>query len=341
MKVLLVKTSSLGDVIHALPAVTEAAQRLEALELTWVVEEDLADIVKMHPSVSRVIPVAIRRWRKSWWNSGAEVRHFATELRDTRYDAVVDSQGLVKSGLLTLPARGVIHGYNKRSARESLAAAFYRQNHNIDPNQHAVVRQKRLLAASLGYEVGPEIDYGISKGLRIEKDLLLLHGTTWSSKEWPLHFWQALADLVVKDGYRILLPAGSKDEKQTALTILGDRPGEVLFGKPLSELTEIIRTSAGAVSVDTGLGHLAGAMGVPLVALYGATDPMLTGATGDAIELIVSNHLPCIPCKKRTCGFRIKEYSSNIYPPCFEHATPERVWKALQLQIGVKGTRPG
>ena len=95
MKVLLVKTSSLGDVIHALPAVTEAAQHLEALELTWVVEEDLADIVKMHPSVARVIPVAIRRWRKSWWNSGAEVRHFATELRDTRYDAVVDSQGLV------------------------------------------------------------------------------------------------------------------------------------------------------------------------------------------------------------------------------------------------------
>ena len=198
MKVLLIKTSSLGDVIHAFPAVTEATRRLEALELAWVVEEGLDDLARMHPSVSRVIPVAIRRWRESWWHSMTEIRDFTAEVRDTSYDAIVDSQGLFKSGLLTIPTRGVVHGYNGRSARESLAAAFYQRRHDIDLNQHAVVRQKQLLAASLGYEARQEIDYGLSRRAEIEQSLLLLYGTTWSSKEWPLHYWQALADLVVK-----------------------------------------------------------------------------------------------------------------------------------------------
>ena len=341
MKVLLIKTSSLGDVIHALPAVTEANQRVKGLELTWVVEEGLVDIAGMHPSVTRVIPVANRRWRRAWWRYRAEIRAFVAELQDTEYDLVIDSQGLTKSGLLTVLARGEVHGYSNKSAKESLAASFYHRNYDIDLNQHAIVRQKQLLAASLGYQTGMEVDYGLRQAAGSEKNLFLLHGTTWPSKEWPLRHWQALADLVVEKGYRVLLPAGSDAERQTAKTILRDRPGEVLFGRSLSELAETIRQSAGAVSVDTGLGHLTAALGVPVVGLYGATDPVLTGVAGQRVGLIVSDYLPCIPCKKRECSFPIEEDSSSIYPPCFSQTTPERVWQALQLQIGSKDTRPG
>ena len=331
----------MGDVIHALPAVTEAVQRVKGMELAWIVEERLADLVRMHPSVARVIPVSIRRWRQSWWRYREEIRAFLAEVRDTEYDLVIDSQGLTKSGLLTVPARGEVHGYSSRSARESLAASFYQHNHDIDLNQHAVVRQKQLLAVSLGYQTGMEVDYGLRQAAGSEKNLFLLHGTAWPSKEWPLQHWQALADLMVEKGYRVLLPAGSDEERQTAETILRDRPGEVLFGRSLSELAEIIRQSAGAVSVDTGLGHLTAALGVPVVGLYGATDPVLTGVSGQGVDLIVSDYLPCIPCKKRACSFPIEEDSSSIYPPCFSQTTPERVWQALQLQIGSKDTRPG
>ena len=341
MKVLLIKTSSMGDVIHALPAVTEAVQRVKGMELAWIVEERLADLVRMHPSVARVIPVSIRRWRQSWWRYREEIRAFLAELRDTEYDLVIDSQGLIKSSLLTVPARGEVHGYAGGSTKEPLATAFYQHNHDISKEQHAVIRQKQLIAASLGYESDPEVVYGLKQAVATEKNLLLIHGTTWSSKEWPLRYWQVLAGLMVEDGYRVLLPAGSEAEKLTAEAIIGDRPGEVLFGRSLFELTERISRSAGAVSVDSGLGHLAVALGLPVVGLYGATDPVLTGLIGPGASLIVSDHLSCIPCKKRKCSFLIEEYSSNIYPPCFSQTSPESVWQALQLQIGSMDTRPG
>ena len=108
----------MGDVIHALPAVTEAIQRVKGMELTWIVEEGLADLARMHVSVARVIPVSIRRWRRSWWRYREEIRAFVAELRDTEYDVVIDTQGLIKSSLLSVPARGEVHGYAGGSARE-------------------------------------------------------------------------------------------------------------------------------------------------------------------------------------------------------------------------------
>ena len=341
MKLLLIKTSSMGDVIHTLPAVTEAVQHNRGMELTWIVEEGLVDLARMHPSVARVIPVSIRRWRRSWWRYREEICSFVAELRDTEYDLVIDSQGLIKSSLLTVPARGEVHGYAAGSAKERLAAALYQHEHEISKDQHAITRQKQLIAASLGYEASMEVVYGLRQTSGSEKSLLLIHGTTWSSKEWPLRYWQVLADLMVEDGYRVLLPAGSEAEKLRAEAIIRDRPGEVLFGRSLFELIETIGWSAGAVSVDSGLGHLAVALGLPVVGLYGATDPRLTGCIGPGVSMIVSDHLPCIPCKKKVCGFLFEEYSSSIYPPCFLQTTPEKVWHALQLQIGSKDTKLG
>ncbi len=340
MKVLLIKTSSLGDVIHTLPAVTEAAEQVEDLELTWIVEENLVDVVNMHPSVARVIPVAIRRWRRSWGRCWPEVRTFITELKDTQYDLVVDSQGLFKSALLTLAARGEIHGFGYGSARESLAAGLYRHRHAIDRTLHAVTRQKQILAASLGYPAGQAVSYGLQQRNDRQPEILFLHGTTWTSKEWPLSSWQTLADLVARQGYRVMVPAGNRQEEQTALAILRDLPGEVLVGMTLRTLTDAMRRCTAVVSVDTGLGHLAVALDLPTVGLYGATDPVLTGLSGQSVHVIVNDHLPCIPCKKRVCSFRNPGDSSNIYPPCFLQTTPERVWQALQRQIGSKDTRP-
>ena len=334
MNVLIVKTSSMGDVVHALPALSDAARLLSDAHFSWVVEESLQEIPRLHPGVSEVIPVAIRRWRKSWFSAGKEIMDFKNRLASDKFEVVIDSQGLLKSAVITRFAAGVRHGFDRRSAREPLASALYNRTHFVAPDLHAVQRQKSLFAQSLGYQFDSGIDYGI--GSRIGAGagpVMFLHGTSWASKEWPEVLWRSLAERVTAAGHELLIPAGGDREWQRAKRIAEGLPASVLKMQELHELIEMLKHCAGAVSVDTGLGHLAVALQVPVVGIYGSTDPGLTGLSGPGVELIVSNHLPCIPCRKRDCEFRKPDDSSSIYPPCYENTTPETVWLALQSQI--------
>ncbi len=332
MKVLLVKTSSLGDVIHALPAVTEALANNCDLQLDWVVEEKFRDIPLSHKGIHEVIPVAIRRWRSDWVGSWPEIKALIRRLRSTRYDRVIDSQGLIKSGLITRLAIGETHGYNRDSIRESLACFFYGQKHGVDQNQHAIYRQKQLLAASLDYQPKDVIDYGLTSATLKNKKIMLLHGTTWPSKEWPESAWTRLANLIRRDRFEVVVPAGNKQERERATRILGG-PAGLLDQLSLADLMTEMRQCVGAVAVDTGLGHLAPALGVPVIGLFGSTSPGLTGMLGPQSQTIASTHLPCIPCRKSECQFQKSGDSSNIYPPCFEQTSPETVWQALQLRL--------
>ena len=332
MKVLLVKTSSLGDVIHALPAVTEALSRSSDLQIDWLVEEKFRDIPDKHKGIHEVIPVSIRRWRSDWVGAWPEVRTLVKRLRSTHYDLVIDSQGLLKSGLITSFANGETHGYDRGSIRESVACLFYGKKHAVDKNQHAIYRQKQLLGASLGYRSKEVIDYGLATSTSKNKIIMLLHGTTWRSKEWPESAWAALANHILQDGFEVMVPAGNKQERERAIRILGGHTG-LLDQLSLGNLMSEMRRCAGAVAVDTGLGHLAPALGVPVVGLFGSTSPGLTGILGHQSQIIASTHLPCIPCRNRECQFQKPIDSSNIYPPCFEETSPETVWQALQLRL--------
>ena len=338
MKVLLVKTSSLGDVIHALPAVTEALAGCSDLQLDWVVEENFRDIPLSHEGVHEVIPVAIRRWRSDWVGAWPELRALIKRLRSAHYDYVIDSQGLIKSGLITGFVKGETHGYDRDSIRESLACLFYGREHAVDKNQHAIYRHKQLLAASLGYQSTKVLDYGLATSATKNNTIMLLHGTTWPSKEWPESSWAELANRIRQDGFDVMVPAGNTQERERAIRILGGRKG-LLDQLSLGDLMLKMQHCAGAVSVDTGLGHLAPALGVPVVGLFGSTSPGMTGILGSQSQTIASTHLPCIPCRKRECKFQKSADSSNIYPPCFEQTSPETVWQALQLQLRSMDTK--
>lgn len=342
MKVLIVKTSSMGDVIHALPAVTEAAKTFPDAEFSWVVEEDLSDIPAAHPAIGEVIPVAIRRWRKAIFSAGSEFMRFRRELASRQFDVVIDSQGLIKSALIARLATGVSHGFDGASAREPLASICYQKQHRVDPSRHAIDRQLSLFAQSLGYESSGEIDYGL-KADRIDtaSSIVLLHGTTWPSKEWPESCWRELAERAAVNGYDLVLPAGDDREHRRAQRISDGLSATIMMRPRLRELMAAISRAAGVVSVDTGLGHLGAAFSAPVIGIFGATDPRLTGMKGAKTQLIVSNHLPCIPCRKRDCQFRQDEDSSSIYPPCYEHTTPEAVWLALVSQIDNRPGNPG
>ena len=162
-RILFVKTSSLGDIVHNCPAVSDAARHLPEAVIDWVVEDAFAEVAALHASVRRVIPVALRRWRaaplaRATWSEAAA---FRAALRSERYDVIVDSQGLIKSALVSALARGCRHGLDRASAREPLAARFYNVVHPVPTGLHAVDRNRRLAAAALGYTPDAACEYGL------------------------------------------------------------------------------------------------------------------------------------------------------------------------------------
>ncbi len=328
MKVLLVKTSSMGDVIHTLPAVSDAAAALPGIRFDWVVEEGMAAIPGWHPAVDRVIPIALRRWRRSplaAWRRG-EWREYRHALTARQYDAVIDAQGLLKSAILSaLPARGPRHGYDRESAREPLAARFYQHRIRVPKDMHAVERSRHLLARALGYCV-PEAmgDYRLRERFAATirpRSLVFIHATTWPDKHWPESYWSELAGMALADGWTIELPWGDEAGHARARRIAGGRPGiEVLPRLGLEEIAQRLAGAAGIVSVDTGLSHLAAALDRPNVVLFGPTDPGLVGGYGRRQLCLRASECP--PVETRTD------------PQIFAPLTPAIVWAHLLQAVG-------
>ena len=288
MKVLVVKLSSLGDVIHTLPALSDAAAALPGIRFDWVVEEAFAEIPAWHSAVDRVIPVALRRWRKRPARdfTGPEWRGARAALRERRYDAVIDAQGLLKSALVSRLVRAPRWGLDKASARERLAALAYDHPVHVPRNMHPVERTRLLFARALDYPVPETLgDYGIREAITPAMDLppglLFFHGTSRAEKLWPEERWVALAETAEEAGYRVWLPRGSEEEEQRARRIAGSRRNaQVLPRLSLRELAAMLLRVSGAVAVDTGLGHLGAALAVPAVSLYGPTSTGLVGTYG-------------------------------------------------------------
>ena len=305
-RILLVKTSSLGDVIHNLPAVNDILQHAPEAYIDWVVEESFAEIPSLHPHVNSVFNVAFRRWRKNLFRqqTWSEIAAFKKAIRQNEYDAIIDTQGLLKSALIVRQAKGVKHGYDKNSIREPLASCFYDQKYAISYNQHAVVRNRTLAALSLGYEIPKNApDYGIEKqgiekhGISIQSNasvsrmdiashgdyIIALHGTSRDSKLWPVAHWVALGKALADKKLNLVLPWASDAELARANAIASHLTNANVLPKlSISKLAGIISQAQAAIGVDTGLSHLAAALSIPTIAIYTDTNPALTGVFAGA-----------------------------------------------------------
>lgn len=287
--ILLVKTSSLGDVIHALPLVSDIRAHFPESPIDWVVEEPFAAIPALHPGVRKVLPVAIRRWRKNLRNPDTreEIRTATARLREERYDIVLDAQGLLKSALVARLAGGSRAGMDWRSAREPLASLFYDYRVKVEKGLHAVERNRLLGARVLGYTLETPADYGI-RAPALDLPWLpdgyytvFLHATSRADKLWPEAHWVELGARFHAKGLRAILPWGNEAEKARAERLAGQIPDAI--AAPRLTLDEAAALLAGAdvvIGVDTGLAHLAAALDVPVVALYCSTEPGLTGVHG-------------------------------------------------------------
>ena len=293
MRILLVKTSSLGDVVHNLPVASDLAARFPNATIDWVVEESFAQIPRLHPAGSRVIVVALRRWRRkplsaSTWR---EMAAFRRELQADAYDLVVDTQGLIKSGLIARLAKlapgGRRVGYAAEAAREPLAARFYDEGIAIPKNLHAVERNRHLAAAACNTLPDLPLAYGVNAAPLVADWLpeapyaVLFTATSRADKGWPDQDWVALGAWLAGLGLSLVLPAGSNSEREAATRLAGNM-GNAQVAPPLSiaALAGLIAGARLVVGVDTGLTHLAAALGRPTLALFAASDPALTGVHG-------------------------------------------------------------
>lgn len=289
MRILIVKTSSLGDVIHNLPVVNDIRRHFPDAVIDWCVEESFASIPRLHPAVDQIIPVALRRWRKALFKAKTwqEIGIFRTAMRARTYDLVIDTQGLLKSALLACRADGPLAGYAADSAREPIAARFYDRHFTVSTTLHAVVRNRLLAAAALGYEMIGEADYGITvpkpdfDWLPAKPYVVFLTATSRDDKLWPETHWLTLGQRLDALGFAAVLPGGNPVERERAARLGAAIPGAVA-APPMNipQLASLLAGGQAAVGVDTGLTHLAVALKVPSVAIYTATDPGLTGVLG-------------------------------------------------------------
>src|SRR6185436_9746156 len=270
--ILFVKTSSLGDVVHNCPAVSDAARAFPGAAIDWVVEEPFAGIAAMHPAVRRVIPVAVRRWRSALWKPAtwSEIGAWRRGLRRERYDAVVDTQSLLKSALITSLALGKRHGLDRASARELLAPLFYDVRHAVPRGQQAVE-----------YSLSGPPDYGLRAPASAKSAYaVLLTMTSRQDKLWPDERWIALAHELRMP---TMLPWGSDAERKRAQRVAAAVGGTIMPRRlGLDELAGLFVGAAAVVGLDTGLTHFAAALGAPTVGIYCGSDPALTGIYGAA-----------------------------------------------------------
>ena len=327
----------MGDLIHALPALTDASRAIPGISFDWVIDKNFSEVALWHPAVNQIIPTRHRYWRKHFRESikNGEISQFLKLLRKEKYDKIIDGQTSMKSAMVTLLSRGPRHGLDRHSAREGwIAALAYQKNYFVDKRLHAIQRLRLLLSQALNYPC-PESrpDYNILgypfpalKFILPERYLVFVHNASWPSKLWPENYWRQLIELAGAADFHVLLPWGNPAEKLRAEKIShGYAHAQVLPFCCLSEHAQILRNSQGAICSDTGLGHLAAALNVPAVTLYGPTDPNLIGTIGLNQRHLISP-FACTKCYEFHCNYGNQKHEDAL---CFVKIKPEMVWETF------------
>jgi heptosyltransferase-1 len=287
-RILIVRTSSLGDLVHMLPAVSDIARHVPDAQIDWIVEENFAEIPTWHPAVHEVIPVAHRRWRKHWWSAKtrAERQALRKDLGAREYDIVLDMQALMKSVWLVRQTHGLRHGLDRKSAREPLASLFYDVKHTVKFWQPAVVRQRELAAAAFGYQYSGKPDFGlarITEGVEIQSYAVIMPSASRDDKLWPEADWQKVFERLHQHGLDLKLLSGSPAETERAQKLVaGNSRAEVLPRMGLTDVAKVLASARIMVGLDSGLTHLSAGLGRPTIGIYKASTPVRTPLEGPA-----------------------------------------------------------
>jgi len=338
MRVLIVKLSSMGDLVQALPAITDAARAIPGIQFDWAVDESFAEIPKWHPAINTIYKTAHRRWRKNLWSviRSGELKRFYKALNETEYDLVIDAQTNIKSAVVTALSSGLKCGPDKNSVREYGAHWAYKKHFAVAKDQLAINRWRSMFSQILDYDLPTTpIDFGLDNVVWQEPAVVLptkpflvfVHNASWVTKQWDDSNWHDLLIRAKLEGFQVVLPWGSAEEKAQAENLAEKHDhASVLPRLSLTDIGAVFKRSAGAVCMDTGLAHIGAALNVPMVTLYGPTDPALIGAYGDHSAHIYDKVFPCMPCYKKQCAV---EGYVGPQAQCLKAIAADQVWDLL------------
>jgi len=295
LRVLLVKLSSLGDVVHSLPAAMDMHRSVAEVQIDWVVEPAFATLLKMCPAINRIIPCDMRQWRRQWWSSDTRRawKAFKHDLQTTAYDAVIDLQGLSKSALISQMAKLSPSGKRYAMAHRTEGSGYEAPTRWVADvlidcpwHSHAVDRGRHVCAQAMGYAVPTQAASSLSCTPHAEvlkPTVALVHGSSRADKAWPLAHWQALGQALQAQGFDLAIPHATDSELHTAQAVASACPGAVIWPRSdLLQLTQRLAACAGVIGVDSGVSHIAVALGLPHVQIYNFDTAWRTGPLGCA-----------------------------------------------------------
>lgn len=345
MHILLIKLTSLGDVIHALPALTDAQRAIPNIRFDWVIDESFAAVANWHPAVDTIITTAHRRWRREKWRTlrNGELRTLIKNVRKKSYDYVIDGQNRLKSAAVTLFAKGYRCGLDAQSTHEYGAHWVYQKKVSVPkPRQENTITRMRLLFAKIFDYPMPDSDpdFAINTARFIKPALTLpthylffIPNASWDNKLWPEKYWHELLHHATHAGHHVLLPAGNTIEYERAMRLAATHANVIALPRmSLAEIAYIIVKARAAVGVDTGLSHLAAALRIPTVHLYAPTAATLTGALFPE-QIYLQTDFSCSPCYKRECHY---QGASAEKPACYTTLPPTLVWQKLTESLTCK-----
>lgn len=287
-KILIVRTSSLGDLVHMLPAMSDIMQHVPGAQIDWIVEDTFIEIPGWHAGIHDVIPVAHRRWRKHWWSAQTRITRAALRktLDERHYDIVLDMQGLMKSIWLVRQTHGQRHGLDRRSAREPLASFFYNIKHTVEFWQPAVTRQRTLASLALGYTYSGPPDFGLGRitdGVPVESYAVIMPSASRDDKLWPEQDWHEVFRHLRARGLALKLLSGNAEETARAQKLVANIPdAEVLPRMNLTDIAHVLARASIMVGLDSGLTHLSAGLGRPTIGIYRASTPVRTPLEGSS-----------------------------------------------------------
>lgn len=295
-RLLIVKTSSLGDIVHTFPVIADIRQHLPRVHIDWVVERSFAELPRLHSGIDGVFTVALRQWRRALGQADTwrDMRASFNALAHEPYDAILDLQGLIKSAWIASRARGVRHGFDRASAREPLASWGYHFRHAVPRAQAAVTRSRQLTGAALGYAPeGPPVFLFDTERLRpvsvngisSRPYACLMPSASREAKLWPEEDWRALISNLLAAGLTVRILSGNAIERMRAQALCAGFNGAIAeLPVPLSEVASWLAHASLVVGLDSGITHLAAALGRPTVGIYADHSPLLTPLTGAGLS---------------------------------------------------------
>ena len=289
----------MGDLMHALPAITEAKHQINNITFDWVVDKSFSSVPKWHPSVENTIETNHREWKLNLFSSQSrnEMKKVLNRIDESEYDLIIDMQNNLKSAFLSFMCNSSVTGLDAKSAREYPAHLAYKKKIMVPKAMHAIQRQKQLLASALGYKTDIEnTDYGISKAnfkkpldMPSNKYAICVQNASWITKQWPIESWKELLRILEKRDINLLFPSGNQEEFDRANEICSvSEKALALEVLPLNEIAFLIDHSEFTLCSDTGLAHLSAVVGTPSLTLYGPTDTRLIGTYGENQNHFVS-----------------------------------------------------